>query len=164
MNILITGGCGFIGSNFVLKQVRKAKNNCLNLDNLTYSGNRDNLVSITDRHNYQFIEGNISNRRLVSDTIHTFQPDVIIHFAAESHVDRSIERPMEFIQTNIVGTATLLNACLEYWQGLRDNNHNTHFKFLHVSTDEVFGSLGTSGYFMESTPYAPNSPYSASKA
>ena len=126
MNILVTGGCGFIGSNFVLKQVRKAKNNCLNLDNLTYSGNKDNLVSITDRHNYQFIEGNISNRRLVSDTIYTFQPDVIIHFAAESHVDRSIEGPMEFIQTNIVGTATLLNASLEYWQGLRDNNQKTN--------------------------------------
>jgi len=164
MNILVTGGCGFIGSNFVLKQVQKAKNNCLNLDNLTYSGNRDNLVSIADRHNYQFIEGDISNRRLVSDTIYTFQPDVIIHFAAESHVDRSIEGPMEFIQTNIVGTATLLNASLEYWQGLRDNNHNTHFKFLHVSTDEVFGSLEDEGFFTEITPYNPSSPYSASKA
>jgi len=164
MKILVTGGCGFIGSNFVLKQIHKLKNDCLNLDKLTYAGNVDNLNSITDRSNYQFINGDICDAPLIAHTIHTFQPNAIVHFAAESHVDRSIDSPMDFINTNIVGTAILLDAALEYWNELSDKKKAASFKFLHVSTDEVFGSLGDEGFFTETSPYDPSSPYSASKA
>jgi len=162
--ILITGGCGFIGSNFILKQVQQHKNTVLNIDKLTYAGNIDNLASIANKPNFQFIKGDISNLKLVANTINNFQPNVIVHFAAESHVDRSIDGPMDFIQTNIVGTSTLLSAALEYWQALRNNSQFKNFKFLHISTDEVFGSLGDEGFFTENTPYDPSSPYSASKA
>ena len=162
--ILITGGFGFIGSNFVLKQVQKFKNKCLILDKLTYAGNIENLAPIADEPNYQFIEGDICDAPLIADTIHSFQPNAIVHFAAESHVDRSIDSPMEFIRTNIVGTATLLDAALEYWQEINNKGRDLSFRFLHVSTDEVFGSLGDEGFFTETTPYDPSSPYSASKA
>jgi len=162
--IFITGGCGFIGSNFVLNQVLGRKNNVLNLDKLTYAGNIENLKTITDKTNYQFVEGDICNSKLVSDTINSFQPEIIVHFAAESHVDRSIHNPMQFIQTNITGTAVLLDAALKYWDKLRKNQRSADFTFLHVSSDEVFGSLGDKGLFTERTSYNPSSPYSASKA
>ena len=164
MNILVTGGCGFIGSNFILKQVQKHQNMVLNIDKLTYAGNVDNLAPIADQPNYQFINGDICNSKLVFDTVYTFQPAIIVHFAAETHVDRSIDAPMEFIQTNIVGTATLLNALLDYWQKSVNKKKGASLKFLHVSTDEVFGSLGDNSFFTEQTPYDPSSPYSASKA
>jgi len=164
MNILVTGGCGFIGSNFILKQVQKHQNMVLNFDKLTYAGNVDNLAPIADQPNYQFINGDICNSKLVADTLYTFQPAIIVHFAAETHVDRSIDAPMEFIQTNIVGTATLLNALLDYWQKSVNKKKGTSLKYLHVSTDEVFGSLGDNSFFTEQTPYDPSSPYSASKA
>jgi len=162
--ILITGGCGFIGTNFILKLMQETDNTLLNLDKLTYAGNIDNLSSISDKPNYQFIEGDISNRQIVSDAIYHFQPDTIVHFAAESHVDRSINDPMKFIQTNIVGTATLLDVALNYYQNLTDAENRKKFLLLHVSTDEVFGSLENDGLFTENTPYDPSSPYSASKA
>jgi len=162
--ILITGGCGFIGSNFVLRQVQNSKNKCLNLDKLTYAGNIDNLSSIVSEHNYHHVIGDICDRKLISETLEQFQPNTIIHFAAESHVDRSIDGPMEFIQTNIGGTATLLDASLDYWQNTKDKKNKENFRFLHVSTDEVFGSLDNDGFFTETTSYDPSSPYSASKA
>jgi len=163
-HILITGGCGFIGSNFVLKQVQNSKNKCLNLDKLTYAGNISNLSSILSQPNYQFVRGDICDTQLISNTINQFQPDSIIHFAAESHVDRSIDYPKQFIQTNIVGTATLLDACLDYWQSIINKEKRENFRFLHVSTDEVFGSLDKDKFFTETTRYDPSSPYSASKA
>ncbi len=163
MKILITGGCGFIGSNFALKQVNETKNIILNYDKLTYAGNKDNLLSIIDSKNYTFINGDICNYDQIEKTVMNFKPEGIIHFAAESHVDRSIDNPQAFIQTNIVGTSYLLNATRKYFNTLSKNFKN-QFRFIHISTDEVFGSLGSKGYFNEKTPYSPNSPYSASKA
>ena len=165
MKILVTGGCGFIGSNFVLSQIQNTDNQIVNLDKLTYAGNLDNLTSISDHPNYQFFKGDICDPKFVATTIQDFHPDAIVHFAAESHVDRSIDGPMEFIQTNVVGTATLLNAALGYWERIKNERRKANnFRFLHVGTDEVFGSLGDDGFFTESTPYDPSSPYSASKA
>ena len=146
--ILITGGCGFIGSNFVLKQVQAGKNSVLNFDKLTYAGNIENLFLIDSETNYQFVIGNICDPQVISDAIGQFQPNAIVHFAAESHVDRSIDSPMEFIHTNIVGTATLLNAALDYWQSIIDKKNKKKFRFLHVSTDEVFGSLDNEEFFI----------------
>jgi len=162
--ILITGGYGFIGSNFVLKQVQKSNNKYLNLDKLTYAGNIDNLSSLVAEKDYHHVIGDICDRQLIIETLDQFQPNTIIHFAAESHVDRSIDDPMDFIQTNIVGTATLLDVALDYWQKTKDKENKENFRFLHVSTDEVFGSLDNDGFFTETTPYDPSSPYSASKA
>ena len=165
MKLFVTGGCGFIGSNFILKQVQQYKNTVLNLDKLTYAGNPDNLQALAKDENYHFANGDIVDNKLVTELFNSFQPEVTVHFAAESHVDRSIDGPMEFIQTNIVGTATMLNASLKYWQTTRSTeSQETIFKFLHVSTDEVFGSLGDERLFTETTPYDPSSPYSASKA
>ena len=164
LKLLITGGCGFIGSNFILKQFNLGRNAVLNIDKLTYAGNIENLSSIANEPNYMFKNVDINNLQLVTQTISEFQPDAIIHFAAESHVDRSIDGPMKFIQTNIVGTANLLCAALKYWEKLKINGNGSQFKFLHVSTDEVFGSLGADGFFTEKTPYDPSSPYSATKA
>ncbi|MBN4080871.1 dTDP-glucose 4,6-dehydratase [Caldithrix abyssi] len=164
MKIFVTGGCGFIGSNFVLNQINNTDNQILNLDKLTYAGNPDNLASISDHAHYQFVQGDICDPKLIPATIQEFQPDAIVHFAAESHVDRSIDGPMEFIQTNIVGTGILLQAALGYWKGKRNKEKGIRFRFLHVSTDEVFGSLEEEGFFTEDTPYDPSSPYSASKA
>jgi len=163
MKILVTGGCGFIGSNFIIQQINKTNNLILNLDKLTYAGNPDNLSSINGNKNYEFIQGDICDSILVSRTISQFKPDVIVHFAAESHVDRSIDGPMAFVETNVIGTATLLGASLAYWQN-KSINTKDKFRFLHVSTDEVFGSLGSDGFFTETTCYDPSSPYSASKA
>ena len=159
MRLVITGGCGFIGSNFILNQINKTNNNILNIDSITYAGNIENLKSIAKNSNYNFLKGDICNYELMRNALMEFQPDAIVHFAAESHVDRSIDNPMDFINTNVLGTASLLNSSLEY-----SSKNKRNFRFLHVSTDEVFGSLGEDGFFTESTPYDPSSPYSASKA
>jgi len=164
MKILVTGGCGFIGSNFVIEQIRNTENHILNLDKLTYAGNLENLQTIEGNPNYQFVEGDICDANLVATTIGEFQPDAIVHFAAESHVDRSIDGPMAFVETNVIGTATLLNASKGYLEVRCPKSEKNKFRFLHVSTDEVFGSLGDNGFFKETTPYDPSSPYSASKA
>ena len=133
----------------------------LNYDKVTYAANLKNLSSISDKSNYHFIKGDICDSKKIFESINIFKPDVIINFAAESHVDRSIESPMEFIKTNVLGTAVILEASYKYYKSLADKNS---FRFLHISTDEVFGELGDSGLFNEQTPYSPNSPYSASKA
>jgi dTDP-glucose 4,6-dehydratase len=161
--IIITGGAGFIGSNFILKQIAETDNHILNLDKLTYAGNLDNLVSVADNSRYQFVEGDITDAEVVQSVIDEFQPDGIIHFAAESHVDRSIDGPIPFIMTNVVGTAILLDRLHNYWKTLTGSKKED-FRFLHVSTDEVFGSLGPDELFRIDTPYDPSSPYSASKA
>ena len=159
MNIFITGGCGFIGSNFILNQIEK-NHTILNFDKLTYAGNKENLSSLKNNSNYQFVNGDICDHELVEKAINKFKPNVIVHFAAESHVDRSIDNPIEFVNTNILSTSILLNVALNYWKERKDIS----FRFIHISTDEVFGSLGTNGYFTEQTSYDPSSPYSASKA
>jgi dTDP-glucose 4,6-dehydratase len=161
MKILLTGGAGFIGSNFILNFIDK--NQILNLDKLTYAGNIENLNSLKEHPNYLFNKCDITDSLLLNDIIDKYQPDSIINFAAESHVDRSIDGPKEFINTNILGTYELLNASFKYYQKL-DFQKKDFFKFLHISTDEVYGSLGKDGKFTESTSYKPSSPYSASKA
>jgi dTDP-glucose 4,6-dehydratase len=163
MKLMITGGAGFIGSNFILQQINKFNNKILCFDKLTYAGNIENLINVEYNSLYSFVNGDICDKNIVNETIEHFKPDAIIHFAAESHVDRSIDGPMEFIQTNIVGTAILLDASLNYYKKL-SKEKKLKFKFLHVSTDEVYGSLGKEGQFKETTPYDPSSPYSASKA
>lgn len=160
---LVTGGAGFIGGNFVLRQVLKNNRKIINLDKLSYAGNLDTLSQVTDHPNHQFIHGDITDSALISNLLDQQQPDVIVHFAAESHVDRSIEGPQVFIETNVMGTFNMLQQAWLYYQTLTGNKKDK-FRFLHVSTDEVYGSLGTTGAFTETTPYAPNSPYSASKA
>jgi len=157
--ILITGGCGFIGSNFINLLI-KDNYNILNYDKLTYAGNIDNLKSLSSNNNYNFIKEDICDFDKLLSTILSYKPDFIVHFAAESHVDRSIDSPLSFVKTNIEGTANLLEASLKYWQDSKPLN----FKLIHVSTDEVYGSLGVNGFFTEKTPYNPSSPYSASKA
>ena len=164
MKLLVTGGCGFIGSNFILKQIGETENQILNLDKLTYAGNTENLDSIKDSSPYEFIKGDIADKKLLVKIFNEFQPDAIVHFAAESHVDRSIDGPMDFIHTNIVGTSILLNEATKYYNANIAESNSREFKFLHVSTDEVFGSLNEDGFFVETTPYDPSSPYSASKA
>ncbi len=159
----VTGGAGFIGCNFVLNLLSSQNTRVINYDKLTYAGNLESLASVGNDPNYFFAEGDICDRNLVENLLKQHQPDYIINFAAESHVDRSIDGPAEFIQTNIVGTFELLQAARDYWNAL-SNEKKAGFRFLHVSTDEVFGSLGDDGYFTEETPYAPNSPYAASKA
>ena len=161
--MFVTGGAGFIGGNFVLKQVLQEGNEVLNFDKLTYAGNIDTLKSVIGNDKYQFIQGDICHRNTVENALSQFQPDVIINFAAESHVDRSIDGPFEFIQTNIVGTAVLLDEANNYYKTLT-GEMKAGFRFLHVSTDEVYGSLGDDDYFTEDTAYDPSSPYSASKA
>ena len=161
--MFVTGGAGFIGGNFVLKQVIQEGNEVLNFDKLTYAGNLDTLKSVIGNDKYQFIQGDICQRSTVKNALSQFQPDVIINFAAESHVDRSIDGPFEFIQTNIVGTAVLLDEANNYYKTLT-GEMKAGFRFLHVSTDEVYGSLGDDDYFTENTAYDPSSPYSASKA
>ncbi len=159
-NILITGGAGFIGSHVVRLFVNKYSNyRIVNLDKLTYAGNLSNLKDIESSPNYTFIKGDITNGDFIQQLFQDYNFDGVIHLAAESHVDRSISNPMEFIMTNIVGTVNLLNASLAKWK-----NDFTGKLFYHISTDEVFGSLGMDGMFTETTPYDPKSPYSASKA
>jgi dTDP-glucose 4,6-dehydratase len=162
--IVVTGGAGFIGSNFILQQMRDESPSIVNLDKLTYAGNLHNLESIAlDRH-YEFVHGDIADRDLVRAVLAKHQPRAIVHFAAESHVDRSIRGPEDFIRTNVDGTFALLEETRAYWSVLRDHEQKS-FRFLHVSTDEVYGSLGPDDPpFTEATPYAPNSPYAASKA
>ncbi len=161
---LVTGGAGFIGSNFIRSYLsRFPEATLVNLDLLTYAGNLASLKEFRDTSRYQFVHGNIGNETLVRELLTTYRPTCIFHFAAESHVDRSIDSPDEFIQTNVVGTANLLRLVLDYWEQMEFPRQQT-FRFLHVSTDEVYGSLGSSGKFTEETRYQPNSPYSASKA
>jgi dTDP-glucose 4,6-dehydratase len=162
--ILVTGGAGFIGSNFVLDWLASTDEPVINLDKLTYAGNPDNLSAIEGDSRHQLVKGDICDRELVNQLIATHKPRAIAHFAAESHVDRSIHGPGDFIRTNVDGTFSLLEAARAYCAGLSDTDKN-NFRFLHVSTDEVFGTLSpTDPPFSETTPYAPNSPYSASKA
>lgn len=160
---LVTGGAGFIGGNFVLRQVLKHKRAIINLDKLTYAGNLDTLSVLEDNSLHHMVQGDIQDYSLLRQLFEEQQPDAVVHFAAESHVDRSIEGPKDFIDTNVMGTFQLLQAALDYYRKL-NSQRQQHFRFLHVSTDEVYGSLGDSGLFTETTPYAPNSPYSASKA
>ena len=159
---LVTGGAGFIGGNFVLRAVESGIK-VINLDALTYAGNLDTLASIQGNPLHVFAQGDIGDGDLVARLLAEHQPDAVVNFAAESHVDRSIDGPGAFIQTNVVGTLGLLEATRDYWKALEGERRET-FRFLHVSTDEVYGSLGDTGKFTETTPYAPNSPYSASKA
>lgn len=162
--ILVTGGAGFIGSNFVLDWLSEVGEPVVNLDKLTYAGNAENLATIADDHRYHFVHGDIADLPLVYRLLREHRPRAIINFAAESHVDRSIHSPGAFVQTNVVGVYTLLEAAREYWQAL-DRSAREQFRFLHVSTDEVYGSLGPEAPpFTEHSPLAPNSPYAASKA
>ncbi len=162
--ILVTGGAGFIGANFVLDWIAAEGSPVVNLDKLTYAGNPDNLASLARDARHIFVKGDISDRTLVAKLLLQHQPEAIVHFAAESHVDRSIHGPGEFVQTNVVGTFSLLEEVRAYW-GTLVEPAKSRFRFLHVSTDEVYGSLElTDPAFSETTPYAPNSPYAASKA
>jgi dTDP-glucose 4,6-dehydratase len=163
LRILVTGGAGFIGSALVRHLVRDTPHEVLNLDKLTYAGNLASLEPIANSPRYRFVQADICDAAAVGDAVAGFRPDVITHLAAESHVDRSIDGPADFIQTNVVGTFTMLSAALDYWRGLGDDA-KAGFRFHHISTDEVFGSLGDEGFFTEATPYDPHSPYSASKA
>jgi dTDP-glucose 4,6-dehydratase len=159
---LVTGGAGFIGGNFVLDAVRRGVR-VVNLDLLTYAGNLDTLSSLEGNPGHVFVQGDIGDGALVARLLAEHRPSAIVNFAAESHVDRSIDGPAAFVQTNVVGTLALLAAARDYWRGL-EGAAKEAFRFLHVSTDEVYGSLGDTGKFTETTPFAPNSPYSASKA
>jgi len=165
MRYLITGGAGFIGSALIRHLVSSPENKILNIDCLTYAGNLDSLESIKNHTNYSFKNLDICEFESLKDTLQSFQPNVLMHLAAESHVDRSIDKPGAFIQTNIIGTYNLLEATRLYLDGKEGNSDNTDFRFHHISTDEVFGDLvGKSDLFVETTPYDPSSPYSASKA
>ena len=162
--ILVTGGSGLIGSNYI----HYLNNNndyqrIINLDKLTYAGNNENLINIQQNFRYKFIKGNICDRQCIKKIFQDYSPNKIVHFAAESHVDRSIDGPKDFINTNIVGTSILLEESLSYYNKLKKLSKSS-FKFHHISTDEVFGSLGEKGFFVEDSPYDPSSPYSASKA
>ncbi len=159
---LVTGGAGFIGSNFVLAQAGKSAR-IVNLDALTYAGNPDNLAALAGDPGHVFVHGDIRDTERVRDLLDAYRPEAIIHFAAESHVDRSIDGPAAFVATNVLGTLNLLECALAYHRALPEPAR-AGFRFLHVSTDEVYGSLGSQGRFSESSRYAPNSPYSASKA
>ncbi len=159
---LVTGGAGFIGGNFVLDAVRRGVR-VVNLDALTYAGNLDTLASLEEHPGHVFVHGDIGDGALVAQLLAEHRPDAVVNFAAESHVDRSIDGPAAFVQTNVVGTLALLEAVRDYWRSL-EGVAKESFRFLHVSTDEVYGSLGDTGKFTEETPFAPNSPYSASKA
>ena len=162
--ILVTGGAGFIGSNFILQRMQESSLSFTNLDKLTYAGNLENLKGIADDRRYVFVQGDIADRKLVSQILAEQKPRAIVHFAAESHVDRSIRGPEDFIRTNVNGTFAMLEEARSYWSGLPEELRS-RFRFLHVSTDEVYGSLGPNDPpFCETTPYSPNSPYAASKA
>jgi len=163
MRVLVTGGAGFIGSAVVRTIIEETNFEILNVDCLTYAGNPDSLASIAGSDRYSFSRTDIRDLPALRRAVEEFRPDLIMHLAAETHVDRSIDGPADFVMTNMVGTANLLEATRAYWTGL-DDAAKRRFRLHHVSTDEVFGSLGPSGQFSETTPYAPNSPYSASKA
>jgi dTDP-glucose 4,6-dehydratase len=160
--LLVTGGAGFIGANFVVSTIAETGEELVNLDKLTYAGNRRNLDAVRDDARHRFVQGDICERERVRNLLATHRPRAIVHFAAESHVDRSIAGPAEFVQTNVVGTWALLEEARAYWDA---RGRDAAFRFLHVSTDEVYGSLGPDDPALtEETPYAPNSPYAASKA
>ena len=164
MNILITGGAGFIGSAVIRYIINNTSHKVLNLDKLTYAGNLESLEDISHNNNYQFLQCDVCDREKLDITLSNFKPNIIMHLAAESHVDRSVDSPSEFIQSNIIGTYTILESALKYWESLSKNLKST-FRFHHISTDEVYGDLaGTEDLFTETTSYAPSSPYSASKA
>ena len=168
MNILVTGGAGFIGSNFIKYMLSKYNYNIINLDLLTYAGNLNNLDEIKHLDNYNFIKGDICDKVLLEEIFENNNIDIVINFAAESHVDRSIDGPEVFLRTNILGTQALLDTAKKYWKKDFSNKYSREYKqgckFIQVSTDEVYGSLGKTGLFTEETPLCPNSPYSCSKA
>ena len=161
--LLVTGGAGFIGGNFIHFLLRETGVQVVNLDKLTYAGNLDTLAPLAGNTRHVFVQGDIGDQALVERLLADYAVDAVVNFAAESHVDRSIDGPADFVQTNVVGTFNLLDCARRYWAGLGQAGRDS-FRFLHVSTDEVYGSLGAEGRFTETTPYAPNSPYSASKA
>jgi len=163
VKFLITGGAGFIGSAVVRFLINKTEHEVLNFDKLTYAGNLGNVEEVSHSLRYHFVKGDVCDRELVRKTIAEFRPDKIMHLAAESHVDRSITGPSEFIQTNIIGTYVFLEVALEFYKTLSEEKKRD-FRFHHISTDEVYGELGDTGLFTEETPYDPSSPYSASKA
>ena len=163
MRVFVTGGAGFIGSALIRHLIANSPHEVLNLDKLTYAGVLESLDEVAHDARYRFVRGDICDGPLVRSLLAEFQPDVIAHLAAESHVDRSIDGPADFIDTNIVGTFSMLEQALDYWRGLEPERQKS-FRFHHISTDEVFGSLGNEGHFTEETPYDPRSPYSASKA
>ena len=163
MKIVVTGGAGFIGSAVIRFLIRETEHSVINVDKLTYAANLENLKSVDDSPRYSFIRADICDESLMKEIFTRSEPDAVMHLAAESHVDRSIDGPRTFLETNFMGTYSLLQAARIIWQQLPSDRKRA-FRFLHVSTDEVFGSLGPEGYFTEETPYAPNSPYSSSKA
>ena len=163
LKVIVTGGAGFIGSALIRYLIRETDVEVMNLDKLTYAGNPASLREVEDSPRYHFTRADICDGAAVRKLFREFQPDAIMHLAAESHVDRSIDGPLEFVRTNVLGTATLLDAALEYWKTLPEDGKQA-FRFQHISTDEVYGSLGATGSFTEKTPYDPRSPYSASKA
>ena len=163
-NILVTGGAGFIGSAVIRYLINETNSNVLNIDKLTYAGNLESLETVSNNPRYQFLHADICDKSAMTKAFQDFQPNIVMHLAAESHVDRSIDGPMDFIQTNIIGTYNLLEVARNYWQNLAEDK-KSRFKFHHISTDEVYGDLeGTEDLFTEATSYNPSSPYSASKA
>ena len=163
MRLLITGGAGFIGSALVRHLIRQTPHQVLNIDKLTYAGDLTTVADVADDARYRHIRADICDAGAMTSAFSDFRPDAVVHLAAESHVDRSVDGPRTFVRTNVEGTLNLLEAARAYWAGLAAEKKSA-FRFLHVSTDEVFGSLGDDGHFVETTPYAPSSPYSASKA
>ena len=163
LKLIVTGGAGFIGSAVIRRVLATTDWQVINLDKLTYAGNLESLADVSKNPRYSFKQGDICDREMLKELFRTVQPDAVMHLAAESHVDRSIDGPSEFIQTNIIGTYALLEEARAYWNTLPEGRKQA-FRFHHISTDEVYGTLGATGLFEETTPYAPNSPYSASKA